>query len=90
MAKKHLTRKGVEFTEVTIDDDSIEFLRELDALEAPVVVLEDSAGFIMACHTGFRPELLDRYAEMQNRTEVEGLPAAAPALAEAVARFENQ
>lgn len=59
MTKRHLARRGIDFTEVPIggDDNILDAINELDLSTAPVVCVSDGGG--ERYWDGYRPDLLD-------------------------------
>lgn len=62
MTKKHLERKGLDYTEVDIstDDKAREYVLSQGFTQAPVVELENGEIFY-----GFRPDRLDAVAKQE-------------------------
>lgn len=62
LTKQHLTRRGIEFTEVPIDSDDniIEAINELGFTTAPVVCASTPGGELS--WDGYRPDRIDALA----------------------------
>lgn len=58
MTKKHLTRRGIPFTEIPIDDDNREAILALDFSTAPIVCVNID-GIEQPPWDDYRPERID-------------------------------
>lgn len=65
-AKRLLTKRGANYTEIDIDSPEAEDVRNSGATSLPVLQLKDDQGVVEE-HSGFSPEKLTRMIDTMNK-----------------------
>ena len=66
-AKRLLTKKGANYTEIDIDSPEAEEVRNSGATSLPVLQLKDDQGEVIEEHSGFSPEKLTHMIDTMNK-----------------------